>query len=68
MEERKEKPKKLLCHACGVELVEGKADFHYMGHAFVADVPRCPKCGYVYVSEALADGRIKDVEAALEEK
>lgn len=58
----------MLCGKCQIPLKPGHVDFNYMGFAFSADVPRCPKCGYVYISEELAKGRIRDVEMALEDK
>lgn len=60
--------KKMLCGKCGVPLEESLVDFNYMGYAFSAEVPRCPECGFVYISEELAMGRIRDVEMALEVK
>ena len=59
---------KLICAKCRVPLEEGLVDFNYMGYAFSAEVPRCPQCGYVYISEELAAGKIRDVEASLEIK
>ena len=42
--------------------------FEYMNRSFSHEVPVCPKCGKVYISEALAEGRMAEVEAALEDK
>lgn len=58
----------LICDQCKVEMVEHDAEFSYLNRSFRHKVPRCPKCGQVYISEKLAAGRISDVEKQLEEK
>jgi len=60
--------KKLVCCKCNKELEMIKTDFSYLGHVFYTDVPRCPVCGQVYISEELVRGRISDVEMQLEDK
>ena len=40
----------------------------YLENAFPVELPRCPKCGQVYVPETLATGKMLDVEKALEDK
>jgi YgiT-type zinc finger domain-containing protein len=60
--------KKLICFKCQKELESGKTDFTYLGHSFYTDLPRCPQCGMVYISEELVNGRISDVEMQLEDK
>jgi len=61
-------PKKMICHHCQLEMKPAKVDFSYLGHSFYADVPKCPGCGQVYISEELAEGRIAEVEMQLEDK
>ena len=61
-------PKRLLCHACGLELAPRRTDFSYLGHEFYADLLACPGCGQVFVPEELAKGRIAEVEMQLEDK
>ncbi len=58
----------LICLACGVALEPGKIEASYLGQSFPVDLPRCPKCGFVYVSEDLASGKMLKVEQALEDK
>ncbi|WP_263771990.1 DVU_1557 family redox protein [Propionivibrio soli] len=58
----------LLCAACRQPLVLGKVKASYLGSSFEVDLPRCPGCGFVYVSEALAQGKMLQVEQALEDK
>jgi len=60
--------RKLVCHPCGLELELRKADFTYLGHTFYADLPRCPRCGQVYISEDLVRSRIAEVEMNMEDK
>lgn len=57
-----------VCCKCQKELVLCKTQFSYLGHAFSAEVPRCPTCGEVFVSEELAKGRMSEVETTLEDK
>jgi hypothetical protein len=40
----------------------------YLGNAFPVELPRCPKCGQVYVPEDIALGRMAEVEKELEDK
>ena len=58
----------LYCEKCDVLLEKGKAQFSYLGHGFPVELPICPKCGFAYVPEDLALGRILNVEKSLEDK
>ena len=67
----KEEPKTndvLICSKCrcGLELI----DMHitYLERHFTHKVPRCPKCGQVFISEELAEGKMAQLEKSLEEK
>ena len=59
---------KLLCRKCGVALVKGKAKFLYLDNGFPVELPVCPQCGFIYVPEELALGKVASVERALEDK
>jgi YgiT-type zinc finger domain-containing protein len=59
---------KLICFQCNKELELKKTDFTYLGHSFFTELPRCPRCGMVYVSEELVKDRISEVEMQLEDK
>ena len=59
---------KLKCRKCGVALVKGKAKFMYLDNGFPVELPVCPRCGFVYVPEELALGKVLSVEKALEDK
>jgi hypothetical protein len=57
-----------ICHRCGLALEPMPVKFSYLKRSFQADVPRCPKCGLVYIPEDLARGRMSEVERRLESK
>lgn len=58
----------LICAKCQQTLVLGKVNATYLGNSFPVDLMRCPGCGFVYVPEALALGKMLQVEQALEDK
>lgn len=58
----------LVCHACQKALQPRKTDFTYLGHTFYAEMLKCPECGQVFIPEALAKGRIAEVEMQMEDK
>jgi hypothetical protein len=58
----------LICFKCGVPLITEKTNFNYLRFNFSTDLPRCPKCGQVYIPEELVSGRMHEVETELEDK
>ena len=60
--------RELICDKCKVKLENAHTTFNYMGHTFHTDLPRCPKCGQVFIDEELARGKMADVETELEDK
>ena len=60
--------KKLKCGRCGETLVMRQIRFSYMNRSFGHEVPTCPKCGKPYISRALAEGKMAEVEILLEDK
>ncbi len=60
--------KRLICSKCDKELELKKTDFTYLGYNFFTDLPKCPQCGLVYISEELVKGRISEVEMQMEDK
>lgn len=58
----------LLCAKCRQTLTLGKIDAGYLGSSFPVELLRCPGCGFVYVPEDLALGKMLQVEQALEDK
>lgn len=59
---------KLVCCKCGVLMGIGTVTFAYLGHNFSAELPKCPQCGQVYLSEELVKGKVTQVEISLEDK
>lgn len=58
----------IVCARCNVPLVLAKVNVAYLGNAFPVDLPKCPQCGQVFIEEALALGKMLDVEQQLEDK
>lgn len=58
----------MKCVQCGVSLEMKKATFIYLDHEMYHEVPCCPICGQVYISEELALGKMHQVEIQLEDK
>ena len=56
------------CAKCDKELVLKKMQFSYLGHKFSHEIMRCPKCGNGLIPKELAEGRMAEVEAQLEDK
>ncbi len=56
------------CARCKVALVPAKVTVEYLGSSFPLELPRCPRCGFVYVSGSLATGKMLQAEQALEDK
>jgi hypothetical protein len=56
------------CAGCDVPLVIGPVTVEYLGNRFTVDMAKCPKCGFVHVSEELALGKMAEVEQTLEDK
>lgn len=63
-----EPEKSWSCAKCGVPLEKAKIVFHYMGRSFGHEVPACPRCGKVFISKELAQGKMAQVEALMEDK
>ena len=59
---------KVICCKCDLEMRLEKTTFSYLGHNFVADILRCPRCKQVFIPEDLVKGKMHEVEALLEDK
>lgn len=57
-----------ICVRCQVPLEIGKVNVGYLDSAFPVDLPRCPNCGQVLISEEVATGKMAEVEKQLEDK
>jgi ribosomal protein S27AE len=56
------------CAKCGEPLVVGPVTVEYLGSRFTTELPKCPTCGLVLISEDLALGKMAEVEQILEDK
>lgn len=56
------------CALCDLDLVEATVTLEYLGHSFTVELPQCPKCGQVLITEELVRGRMKKAEILLEDK
>ena len=57
-----------ICSRCGVPLEQIKVQALYMHSAFDVILPRCPSCGLTLIPQSLAEGKMAEVEALLEDK
>ncbi|MCL2166133.1 MAG: DNA-binding protein [Clostridiales bacterium] len=57
-----------LCRKCGQQLILQKVVFEYLGHSFSHELPTCPTCGKSMISGELAENKMAEVEATLEDK
>jgi len=60
--------KEWACNSCGVPLEMSKVEVAYRGSKYPVELPRCPKCGIVFISEELAVGKMAEIERLLEDK
>lgn len=58
----------LVCSKCNVNLGIGPVSLEYLGNGFPVELPKCPKCGMVFIPEELALGKMLHVEKSLEDK
>lgn len=56
------------CSKCGISLEMGTVEVAYMGSKYPVKLPRCPRCGLVFIPEQLAVGKMAEVEQLLEDK
>ena len=56
------------CAACDEPMQPTAINLEYLGSTFNVELPCCPKCGLVLIPEALATGKMADVERLLEDK
>jgi len=58
----------LVCCQCDVQLELIKTNFVYLRHSFSSEVPKCPRCGQIFISEELVRDKVVPVERLLEDK
>lgn len=57
-----------VCARCQCPLEQVKVQVGYLGSAFDVSLPRCPSCGLTLIPKSLAEGKMAEVEALLEDK
>ncbi len=57
-----------VCGKCGEPLQLLPVEITYMGSSFPVELPRCPACGFTFISPGLAYGKMLEVEKLLEDK
>lgn len=64
------RPEDLLwqCDRCRCDVVAGPVALAYMNNRFTTDLAYCPTCKTVLITEALAMGKMAEVEKVLEDK
>lgn len=64
------KPEDLVwkCFRCDQQLVADSVLAEYLGNNITTQLPQCPSCHMILVSEDLAIGKIAEVEKLLENK
>ncbi|WP_419659054.1 hypothetical protein Dvar_79310 [Desulfosarcina variabilis str. Montpellier] len=59
---------KWRCERCQCDLVVGPVAATYMNNRFTTDLPYCPNCKTVLITEQVATGKMAEVEQILEDK
>ncbi len=57
-----------FCARCGGPLEQKTLAVKYLGSSFDVSLPMCPRCGLTLVPRSLAQGKMAEVEALLEDK
>ncbi|AFM24505.1 DVU_1557 family redox protein [Desulfomonile tiedjei] len=57
-----------ICARCSIPLEMAKVEVAYRGSKYPVNLPKCPRCGLVFVPEQLALGKMAEVEKLLEDK
>ncbi len=57
-----------ICQKCQIPLEQLPVDIAYLDSNFQVLLPRCPQCGFTYIPEELALGKMLEVERILEDK
>lgn len=57
-----------ICNRCKLPLVIQKVRLQYSRVIFALDLPVCPECAMILISEELATGKMAEAEQVLEDK
>ncbi len=64
-----QKMNNLICSKCKLPLELKAISIDYLDYHFDNEkVPRCPKCGLIYISEDYVNGKATKLETTLEDK
>lgn len=61
-------PTEWHCAGCDRPLAPTLIKVRYLNSVFNVELMACPGCGFVYVPESLAQGKMLEVEQLLEDK
>jgi len=56
------------CGKCALPLELAEVEVAYTGSKYPVELPRCPRCGTVFIPEQLAVGQMAEIERLLEDK
>ncbi|MGI6657575.1 MAG: DVU_1557 family redox protein [Desulfobulbus sp.] len=56
------------CAACNQPLQPAHVRVSYLNSVFDVELMSCPQCGFIFVPESLAEGKMREVELLLEDK
>lgn len=57
-----------ICNKCGLPLEVQKVRLEYRKTIFALNLPACPGCGKVLISEEMANGKMAEAEQIMEDK
>lgn len=57
-----------ICNRCKVPVEVQKVRLQYGRSIFALNLPACPRCGMILISEELAIGKMAEAEQILEDK
>lgn len=60
--------KQVICFKCRIPLEISKVEISYLDNSYQTELPKCPRCGLIYVPEELAHGKMLELEQTLEDK
>ena len=58
----------MTCLKCNRVMQPAKKNLFYLGSRIKYDFLTCPKCGAVYIPEELVEGKMHEIEMAIEDK
>lgn len=59
---------KMMCLKCSCPMEPAKKNLYYLGSRIEYEFLTCPKCGAIYIPEELVQGKMHEIEMAIEDK